>query len=416
MNRREFMMLGAAGAALAGTKAVFAADGTEEPVIDRNVPPRNRRPYKGLDWSKVERVKTTSHGHCTSQKMLDVYLKRGFGLLTMSNYYPSAPYCPASKMTKNYYIMHHDHPVTVKGKPTPGPFDWNRIVAGLKNELDPALARRLPFKEGGKLFKPLPEGVLEAPNAEHHGFRLDNGKFAGNLHMCAPGSAYASGTFDARNRYKTWSSGGYYYGSGEKWRTAVDRMIAGLIHPDGGGVTVNHPTWTKLNRALLLDILDHDPRVLGIEVLEGGRNSEHYWDWVLATGRQCFGVFVPDWSIHKEIFGVNVLCVQERTVHACLKAYRKGDFYGAAHGLDELAFTGIGFDGKRVTASTDKPAVFEIVTALGVVKKTEGREVSWDVVKDGSGTGPRVDVFARVRATAADGCGEVLYSQPFMLY
>ena len=73
MNRREFMMMGAAGAVLAGTKAGFAADGLEPPKIKRNAPPRNRRPYKNLDWSKVTRVKTTSHGHCTSQQMLDVY-------------------------------------------------------------------------------------------------------------------------------------------------------------------------------------------------------------------------------------------------------------------------------------------------------------------------------------------------------
>ena len=415
MKRREFMMLGAAGMIFPGINMSLASDSVPPPNVKRDAPPRNRNPYKGLDWSRVMRIKTTSHGHCTSQKMLDKYLKRGFGLMTMSNYYPSAPYVPASKMTKNYYIMHHEHPVMVKGKLTPGPFDWNTILEGIKDRIDPKLAGKLPFKEGGKLFKPLPKDVLEAPNAEHHGFRLDNGKFAANLHMCAPGSAYASGTFDARNRYKTYSAG-YYFGSGEKWRIAVDRMIAGLVHKDGGGVTINHPTWTKLDRSLMLQILDHDPRVLGIEVLEAGRNSESYWDAALSTGRQCFGFFVPDWSINKEIFGVNVLCVEEKSVHACLKAYREGNFYGAAHGLDELAFTGLSFDGKCVRASTDKPARLEVITAKGVVKTVEGRDVAWNVVSDGNGTGPRVDVFARIRATAADGCGEVLYSQPFMLY
>ena len=415
MKRREFMMLGAAGMIFPGINMSLASDSVPLPNVKRDAPPRNRNPYKGLDWSRVMRIKTTSHGHCTSQKMLDKYLKRGFGLMTMSNYYPSAPYVPASKMTKNYYIMHHEHPVMVKGKLTPGPFDWNTILEGIKDRIDPKLAGKLPFKEGEKLFKPLPKDVLEAPNAEHHGFRLDNGKFAANLHMCAPGSAYASGTFDARNRYKTYSAG-YYFGSGEKWRIAVDRMIAGLVHKDGGGVTINHPTWTKLDRSLMLEILDHDPRVLGIEVLEAGRNSESYWDAALSTGRQCFGFFVPDWSINKEIFGVNVLCVEEKTVHACLKAYREGNFYGAAHGLDELAFTGLSFDGKCVRASTDKPARLEVITAKGVVKTIEGRDVAWNVVSDGNGTGPRVDVFARIRATAADGCGEVLYSQPFMLY
>ena len=417
MKRREFMMMGAASAVAAkvGTAMADAGSGTTEKIVERNAPPRNRRPYTGLDWSKVIRVKTTSHGHCPSQGFLDAYLKRGFGLLTMSNYYPSAPYVPASKMTVNYYRMHHDHPVTVNGKRVEGPFDWNKIVGEWKDKLDEKAAKGFPFTEGGKMFKPLPEGVLEAPNAEHHSFRHEDGRGTGSLHMCCPGSAFASGTFDAHDVYKTHSHG-YNFGSGEFCGTSIDRMIAGFIYPDGGGVTINHPTWTKLDREFMLKILDWDPRVLGIEVLEAGFNSESYWDWALSTGRQCFGLFVPDWSIKNEVFGVNVLCVHEKTVHACLQAYRQGNFYGATHGLDELAFTKLAFDGKRMTAATDKPARFEVITARGVIKEAKGTEVSWDVIPSGSSVGPRVDVFVRVKAYALDGCGEVLYSQPFMLF
>ena len=416
MNRREFMMLGAASAVLPGLANATAAAKRDDEIVKHDAPPRNRRPYSNLDWTKVQRVKTTSHGHCTNQKMLDAYLKRGFGLLTMSNYYPSAPYVPAAKMTAGYYRMHHEHPVMVNGVRTDGPFDWNKIISGWKDKLEPKVAKGFPLREWGKLFKPLPEGVLEAPNAEHHGFRLANGRAAGSLHMCAPGSAFASGTFDAHDVFKTLSHG-YHYGSGEFWGTAIDRMIAGMIYPDGGGVTINHPTWTKLSRELMLDILDWDPRVLGIEVIEdSGHNSENYWDWALSTGRQCFGLFVPDWHIYNKVFGVNVLCVQEKTVHACLKAYREGNFYGALNGLDELAFTRIFFDGKRVTATTDKPARFEVITARGVVKETKGTEVVWDVVPNGSSVGPQVDVFARVKAYATDGSDEVLFSQPFMLF
>ena len=415
MKRREFMMLGAAGAMMPGMANASDAAKKSDAIVKHDAPPRNRRPYAGLDWTKVQRVKTTSHGHCTGQKMLDAYLKRGFGLITMSNYYPSAPYVPAAKMTSGYYRMHHEHPVMVKGVRTDGPFDWNKIISGWKDKLDPKVAKGFPLREGGKMFKPLPEGVLEAPNAEHHGFRLANGRSAGSLHMCAPGSAFASGTFDAHDVFKTLSHG-YHYGSGEFWGTAIDRMIAGMIYPDGGGVTINHPTWTKLDRELMLKILDWDPRVLGIEVIEdSGHNSENYWDWALSTGRQCFGLFVPDWHIYGKVFGVNVLCVQERTVHACLKAYRDGNFYGALVGLDALAFTSIAFDGKRVTATTDKPARFEVITARGVVKEAKGTEVVWDVVPNGSSVGPQVDVFVRVKAYATDGSDEVLFSQPFML-
>ena len=127
MTRREFVGSAVAGiVAGAGRKAypqAAGASGTSRPV-----PPRNRRPYAGLDWSKVIRVKTTSHGHCQSQWWLDQYLKRGFGLITMSNYYPSAPWWPLAKMTENYYRVHHDFPVMVNDKRVEGPFDWNKIV------------------------------------------------------------------------------------------------------------------------------------------------------------------------------------------------------------------------------------------------------------------------------------------------
>ena len=341
MTRREFVGGAALAAVSAGATMAAGAAATEpaKPPADK---PRNRRPYAGLDWSKVIRVKTTSHGHCPTQWYLDQYLKRGFGLITMSNYYPSAPWWPASKMTKNYWRLHHDHPVMVNGKRVPGPFDWNKIIAPWKHMLSaaeaakqPAWAAKYPFVEGEKIFKPLPPGVLEAPNAEHHSFLLEDGRHAASLHMCSPGSAFASGTFDAHNLSKTYSHG-YNYGSGEFWGTAVDRMIAGLIHPDGGGVTINHPSWTRLDRELMLKILDHDPRVLGIEVIEdSGHNSENYWDWALSTGRQCFGFFVPDWQRERAVrTGEDRPCLPEgvprrqllrsaeRTRRTCLHAHR----------------------------------------------------------------------------------------------
>jgi hypothetical protein len=408
------MMLGAAGMLAAGPFSGAKKNSPVQETPKMQVPERNRRPYSRLDWSKVCRVKTTTHGHCMDQAMLDEYLKRGFELLTISNYYPSAPYYPIAEMTRNYYRVHHDHPVMVNGKRTSGPFDWNRIVSEWKGELGEEQVKELPFKEGEKLFKPLPEGVLEAPNAEHHGFRLADGRLVENLDMCAPGSGFMSGTFDAANKFKSHGRG-YDSGSGEFWGTAINRMIDGMVYPDGGGVTVNHPKWTKLDRGLLLELLDYDSRVLGIEVLSAGCNSENYWDWALSTGRQCFGFFVPDWSIKAKRFGVNVLCVHEKTVHACLKAYREGNFYGAAVGLDDLAFTSLSFDGKRVVATTDKPARLKIITARGVVKVMEGTEIAWDVVPDGASVGPRIDVFARVKAYAIDDSGEELFSQPFML-
>ena len=437
LSRRAFMTLGAAGVALAagtvptgsagagtvpgrgmGTGPRNAGTGT---VRRGSVPARNRRPYEGLDWSKVVRVKTTSHGHCPNQWWIDQYLKRGLEFLTLSNYYPSAPWCPLSKMTENYWRVRQKHSVMVNGKRVRGPFDWNKIIEPWKDEISekelakfPSWAAKYPFVEGDKMFKPLPKGVLEAPNAEHHKFLMKDGSPAKDLHLCAPGSAFASGTFDAHNLFKT-GSHGYDPGSGEYWGTAIDRMLAGLVYPDGGGVTINHPSWTKLDRHFMLELLDHDPRVLGIEVIEGkGVNSENYWDWALSTGRQCFGFFVPDWWVDKKVFGANILCVHEKTVRACLKAYREGCFYGAKNALDELAFTRIAFDGKTVSAATDKPARFEVITARGVVKRAEGTDVSWTVEKEDYWQGPGYHIYARVKAYGLDS-DEELFSQPFML-
>jgi len=422
MNRREFMMAAAATATVAGAGP---GDGKgTAPIIEHDAPPRNRNPYKNVDWAAAHQIKGTTHVHCKTQEDLDTILARGIEFLTLSNYYPSAPWYPLAKMTENYYRVHHDFPVMVNGKRVEGSFDWNKIVGQWINELPPELQKEYPFKEGAPIFKPLPEGILEAPNAEHHAFRHSDGRSTGPLHMNAPGSAFASGTFDQwqKRRFQTGVRGGYNFGSGEYWGTAIDRMIAGLIFPDGGGVTVNHPKWSAYDRNFLLKILDYDPRVLGIEVIEGGvGNSEGYWDWVLATGRQCFGFFVPDHSIRRpdKNFGVNVLITPERSVHACLKAYREGCFYGAKRGLGELKFTRIAFSGTTVEAETDRPARLVAITALGVVKEvSKGTSLKWTMnpePRHGSGRPACANVFIRVKAYALDGSGEELFSQPYML-
>ena len=118
MNRREFMMAAAATAAMAGAKAQDGktAQQAEQGIITHDAPPRNRHPYKDVDWSTALQIKGTTHVHCVNQDDLDVILKRGIRFLTLSNYYPSAPWWPLAKMTKNYYRLHHDFPVMVNGE------------------------------------------------------------------------------------------------------------------------------------------------------------------------------------------------------------------------------------------------------------------------------------------------------------
>ena len=419
VTRKEFIGASAMFAAAGGALGADRDEAIEKVAVMRSsTPPRNRHPYQGIDWATAHQIRGTTHVHCKTQADLDVILKR-IEFLTLSNYYPSAPWYPLEKMTENYWRVHHDFPVMVKGKRTEGPFDWNKIVEPLIDKLPPNAQAEYPFKEGGKIFRPLPEGVLEAPNAEHHRFYIDDGRMFAWLHINSPGSMFGTGTFDQKRLLM--KRCGYDCGSGEPWRTAIDRMIAGLIHPDGGGVTINHPVWSSYSRNLLLKLLDHDPRVLGIEVIEGGRrNGETYWDWVLATGRQCFGFFVPDHSIRRPdgSFGVNVLVTPERTAHACLKAYRDGNFYGARRGLNELKFTRIAFNGVTVEAETDKPARLAVITGCGVVKEEQkATSIKWTMEKESGYSALRrnAHIFARITAYATDGSDEELFSQPYML-
>ena len=422
MKRREFIALAATAAATAHSamgeeRAPARPNAGGSQLAAPAVPPRNRRPYADVDWSKVQEVHTTSHGHCENQKMLDAYLDRGFELLTISNYYPSAPTMPLKTFHDRHYYVHHDFPVMVKGKRMDGPFDWSKIVGEWKDELPPELQKQLPFTEGKLRFSRVPDNILEAPNAEHHCFRDDKGSVISGLHMCAPGSAFCSGTFDKRNRFLSHGKG-YCFGSGEHMHTAVSRMVDGMIFPDGGGVTINHPAWSHLKDEIIWDLLDYDPRVLGIEVFNmckpsknypwSRSNCEDYWDRALSTGRQCFGFFVPDWGLQE---GVNVLLVPEKSVHACLQAYRRGNWYGAIKGRKILRFTSILFDGANLQVKLDKPAHLQIITKRGVTAWANANKISFSVAAaDREKYG-----YLRVRAYARDDSGEIIFSQPMML-
>ena len=422
MKRRDFIGLAASAAATAHSamgegRAPARPNAGGSQLAATAVPPRNRRPYADVDWSKALEVHTTSHGHCENQKMLDAYLDRGFELLTISNYYPSAPTMPLKTFRDTHYRVHHDFPVMVKGKRVEGPFDWTKIVSAWQDELPPEMRKQLPFTEGPLRFSRVPDNILEAPNAEHHYFLDAKGAVIPSLHMCAPGSAFCSGTFDKRNRFLSHSRG-YCFGSGALVYTAVSHMIDGFIHPDGGGVTINHPAWSHLKDDIIWDLLDYDPRVLGIEVYNmcspsknypwSRSNCEDYWDRALASGRQCFGFFVPDWGLQE---GVNILLVPEKSVHACMRAYRQGNFYGAIKGRGLLRFTSIRFDGSHLNVTLDKPAHLQIITKRGVTAWGNSNKISFDVAAaDREKYG-----YLRVRAYARDGSGEIIFSQPMML-
>lgn len=157
LNRRNFLKTSAAAAAV-GVSANIA--GTAAHASTKSPAPRNPRPYSNVDWDSAIQIYTTTHGHVKNQSMLNKFLERDYEFLTISNYYPSAPYYPMSKMTRHYYRLHHDHPVMFRGTLTNGPFDWNAILKPWIDTLDEEYRNRYPFKEGGPLFTEYPADLM----------------------------------------------------------------------------------------------------------------------------------------------------------------------------------------------------------------------------------------------------------------
>ncbi len=140
-GRKDFIWRSAGGAALAlacGFKATAFAGAGEEvppPCLDRTkVPPRNRRPYTGIDWSSALQINGTTHMH-QERVLREAVRERRIGFLTVSNYYPSKPMYPWREAVNEHARAVADWPVVVNGKCTEGPFDWNGIISKWSSEL-----------------------------------------------------------------------------------------------------------------------------------------------------------------------------------------------------------------------------------------------------------------------------------------
>ncbi len=391
----------------------------EEPAPGVKTPPRNPMPYEDVNWETVQRVVTTTHAHIGSQTVLDRAYEDGLRFFTISNYYPSAPWWPMEGIRTNQFCAGQEHGVMVRGEFQDGPFDWNAILldpeTGWADELPEDLRSQLPFTVGGRVFTTIPHDILEAPNAEHHSFTDTQ------LHLCAPGSAYRSGNFDARNRFKL-RDHGYAMGVGRPWREGFALILDELIVENGGGVTLNHPVWSKLSQEAAIEMLDFDSRVLGIEIFNHGcvleRESkscienEVFWDAILTTGRQCFGFFVPDHrmsAVDGAWQGRNILLVDSFTVEDCLRAYRQGRFYGALLGTG-LAFTRIAAGPDQVVVDTSGANRIEFITETGIALAVDGSSGAFQIPRLADGK-PDI-IFVRVKAY--DASGETLFSQPMV--
>jgi hypothetical protein len=390
----------------AGSMAHAGAVGTKRQPAVGHV--RIVNPYAQVPWERVEYLHSFSHQHGGDPQ---VFWDMGFGHLPISNYYPSRPFYP---LPEAFLKKHPDalgapnaeqHSTTDSGfhfcslgsfytvgyGQTPRIPKHTAPIEHVFSGLNVFDAQRSPWlgvyrldlrmaSAPGSNQRPAValtiEGAVEL-NRKTFALQGDGLVHARRLTEKSPEAMYLRTTSDAVRvrldfdpattqitRFRMMQ------GTNRPWRDAfraaldgtrkdaAGRPIEGLLYPDGGGITINHP---QSSLKLVLEALDFDPRVLGIEVWNqhrgfGGPQAGFYrlWDEVLRAGRPCFGFFVKDHMFFGR--GRNVLLMAEPATagrqereHAALRTYREGRFFGL---VGALAVDQAG----RVTAPYDHTA------------------------------------------------------------
>lgn len=364
-----------------------------------------KNPYEEVDWSSWETVDSMSHQHQgTSDASREVFHAMGYRHFAFSNYYPSAPtdlpnsfrethpeisWAPnaeqhsfldtglhfnslGSRLATGYGswlssaeraapVDHEFNNVRVfnESRPWEGVYRFDLSIEG-KGDGPDEKALAIVTVEGANVCDRKNDFADEGPITDRtfaagkHGLNLRAHSATVRLKIdYDPEAATITQCRLMQGTYRPWR---------EVFRAALDGDPdaydeSGLIHPDGGGITLNHPTG---GRDDYLEMLDFDPRVLGIEVwnqLTSGFGSDrgfynsmteppsHFyklWDEILATGRRCWGFFVKDHKTYGR--GRNVLLSppladlsMEKREGTLLRSYRNGTFFGsvAAIACDE---------------------------------------------------------------------------------
>jgi hypothetical protein len=376
-------------------------------------------PYAAVDWEQAKRVPSASHMHLGNQAQLENAYRYGIRHFPMSNYYPSAPYDASTRLSD--FRLRQSWPAMRDGQRIEPPINWNEIV-NWHEELAEPFRSQVPFEETDLLYTAIPDDAILSHNAEHHGFSNSQ------AHICSPGSSFASGTFDVHNKFEL-NQHGFPVGFGGTWQAAFEGMIDGLDFADGGGITINHPTWfSRFSDEQVLEMLDFDDRVLGIEIYndysrkrDWQQNPDYQapdepeqgfslnlWDRILSTGRRCWGFCVPDHSAagSGNWQGRCMLVVSEFTEQACLNAYREGSFYGCLTG-DGPYVTSFSASETKVSVHLSGPAEIRFVADSAVVHTVNAEQATLDVPQENGGPGPG---YVRVEVRADS--GERLYLQP----
>lgn len=449
MKRRDALLL------LAGlpAAAVWAArDGQD---LDN--------PYADVAWGEWEYLDSMSHQHQgQTDTSRDIFAAMGYRHFAFSNYYPSAPVYP---LPEKYAAKHPEivaAPNAEQHSYTDSGLHANSLGSmlvtgygssvGAKQCATSPIVRRFAgvhrFDEkrpwagvyrldvrfvAKQVGAETPTATLTVKGANgcdrRDGFR-DTGPLV--EHVLKPGnySIYLRTTADAIDTQLVFDPNAVritqyrlMQGTNRPWREMFRAMLdgevidgkrhGGLLYPDGGGITLNHPSG-KIDDYLTM--LDFDPRVLGIEVWnqlssgfgsrkaaskdsEGSLHFYQLWDDILRTGRRCWGFFVKDHLTYGR--GRNVLLVPklgplsttEREA-AALRAYRKGAFFGS---VASLASNEAG----QIVAPYDR-STFRF-SRLAVKRDASGKAVAVEAAVSGNDSSkPNVQIrFVTDRGVAA---------------
>ncbi len=410
-------------------------------------------PYAEVDWENWECLHSMSHQHQgQNDASRDGFLEMGYRHLAFSNYYPSAPTypLPAEYLAKHPDVVaapnaeHHSFPdaglhFNALGSLLATGYGGNVSAAECAvtpishrfekletfNDARPWLGvYRLDLRLTGS--EPMAKAGLTIEGAHECDFRggfADKGPVTGRAMPPGNHTIYLRTTASAIETKlvydKTKLSVTQFrlmQGANRPWRdvfrAALDgetfdgKSSGGLLHANGGGLTLNHPTG-KL--ADYTPMLDFDPRVLGIEVwnqltsgfgssrgfydLTDGPHLHFYqlWDDILRTGRRCWGFFVKDHNTFGR--GRNVLLVPKLDglpaagrEAAALLAYRKGAFFGSVASLAAS-------DAGEVIAPFDR-SDFRF-SRLSVRRDAEGAAVAIEVAVAGNDPVKRPNIQIR---------------------
>lgn len=441
-------------------------------------------PYAQVAWDKVEFLHSFSHQHSRDPQ---VFWDMGFRHFPISNYYPSRPVYPlperftqkhpealgapnaeqhstidsgvhfcalGSFYTVGYglsprietdrspieHVFSNLHVFDAEQSPWLGVYRLDvRIAAQPGTDREPAVSLTIEgaTRVSHKTFAPVGGGAVRgerigvrSPVSRY--LRTDTDKMRVRLDF-DPATTRITQFRLMQGTNRPWQDAFRAALDGTR-KDGVGRPVEGLLFPDGGGITINHPGCSVPQ---LLAMLDFDPRVLGIEVWNqhrrfGGPEMRFYrlWDEALRAGRPCFGFFVKD-HVHRGA-GRNVLLVsfspeqtQPEREREALRAYREGRFFGllgavaaGENGQAVTPYDNTSFRFTRIAVKEDhtgQPAGLEVsvdgaerskrpntqirfITDAGVARIVDGDQATFEFPRDSSGAircrYVRVEAFA----------------------